>query len=101
MMVESMPLVVLEAMASGLSVIVTSNGQGETSCAMASMVSWFRSVMWCDRRGVRLLRANPDERMRMENNTRQCAMGGSWGKYQERGWNVLIDMERSEDVPGG
>lgn len=99
-LVEGMPLVVLEAMASGLPVITTSNGPGDI---VRDGVDGFL-VPSRDRDAIvdRLerLRANPQLRAEMGRNARQRAQAFTWSTYRKNAVQHLRDWLRHEQTAG-
>jgi glycosyltransferase involved in cell wall biosynthesis len=88
-LVEGMPLVVLEAMASGLPVITTPNGPGDI---VRDGVDGFivpirnpKSIL----EKLEFLRANPDACAEMGENARKRALEFTWGAYQKRAIAML------------
>ena len=83
-LIEGLPLVVLEAMASGLPVIVTPNGSGEiVRDGVDGFVVPIRDAdAIVDR--LEYLRANPQVRNEMGRNARERALTFTWDAYQAR-----------------
>ncbi|WP_367027023.1 glycosyltransferase family 4 protein [Methylococcus sp. ANG] len=87
-LIEGMPLVVLEAMASGLPIITTPNGPGDiVRDGIDGFVVPIRDVDAIVEK-LEYLRANPQERLRMGYNARERALTFTWQNYQQR----IIDL---------
>jgi len=89
-LIEGMGLVVLEAMASGIPVIVTPNGPGDV--VREGVDGYVVPIRDVDAIADRLdyLRANPEARMQMGANARERALEFTWEAY---GRNVLRELE--------
>jgi len=97
-LIEGMPLVVLEAMASGLPVITTPNGPGDiVRDGVDGFVVPIRDPDAIVEK-LEYLRANPDRRREMGVNARQRAQEFSWAAYQQRGVEALRSLMQ-EKVP--
>ncbi len=105
-LVEGMPLVVLEAMASGLPVITTPNGPGDI---VRDGVDGFlvppRNVDAIEER-LQFLRSNPAVRMEMAKNARLRALAFTWDVYRSQvcekidSW-MEADQDESHTTPYG
>jgi glycosyltransferase involved in cell wall biosynthesis len=88
-LVEGMPLVVLEAMASGLPVITTPNGPGEiVRDGIDGFVVPIRDTKAIVEK-LEFLRANPEVRAEMGTNARMRSLEFTWGAYQSRAGALL------------
>ena len=96
-LIEGLPLVVLEAMASGLPVIVTPNGPGDiVRDGVDGFVVPIRdSDAIVDR--LEYFRANPQVRNEMGRNARERALTFTWDAYQARVVEALNEMLKSPD----
>lgn len=96
-LIEGLGLVVLEAMASGLPVIVTPNGPGDiVRDGIDGFVIPIRDVdAIVDR--LEYLRANPQVRNEMGRNARERALTFTWDAYQARVIEALNEMLKSPD----
>jgi glycosyltransferase involved in cell wall biosynthesis len=91
-LIEGMPLVVLEAMASGLPVITTPNGPGDiVRDGIDGFVVPIRDPSAIIEK-LEYLRANPDRRREMGHNARQRALEYNWRAYQERAIQTLQQL---------
>jgi glycosyltransferase involved in cell wall biosynthesis len=83
-LLEGMPLVVLEAMASGLPVITTPNGPGDlVRDGVDGFVVPIRDVDAIVEK-LEYLRAHPEERLRMGQNARERAKMFTWEHYRTK-----------------
>jgi glycosyltransferase involved in cell wall biosynthesis len=88
-LVEGMPLVILEAMASGLPVITTPNGPGDiVRDGVDGFVVPIRDTKTIVEK-LEYLRKNPDIRAEMGANARRRALEFTWWAYQKRAGVVL------------
>ena len=91
-LIEGMPIVVLEAMASGLPVITTPNGPGDiVRDGVDGFVVPIRDPDAIVEK-LEYLRAHPEHRREMGINARQRALEFSWAAYQRRGVEVLTEL---------
>lgn len=91
-LVEGMPLVVLEAMACGVPVIVTANGPGDlVRDGVDGFIVPQRDPNAISERLDRLYR-NPELRLWMAANARQRAMQFSWDRYATQTHDYLIHL---------
>ncbi len=91
-LVEGMGLVVLEAMASGLPVIVTPNGPGEVvRNGVDGFVVPIRDVPAIVDK-LEYLRTHPEERLRMGRNARERALSFTWARYQTRVLDLIREL---------
>lgn len=91
-LIEGMPLVVLEAMASGLPVITTPNGPGDiVRDGIDGFVVPIRDPGAIVEK-LEYLRANPERRREMGRNARQRALEYTWRAYQERAIQTLQQL---------
>jgi glycosyltransferase involved in cell wall biosynthesis len=98
-LIEGLPLVVLEAMASGLPVIVTPNGPGDiVRDGVDGFVVPIRDVdAIVDR--LEYLRANPQARAEMGRNARERALAFTWDSYQRHVVEAMDEMLEHTVVP--
>jgi glycosyltransferase involved in cell wall biosynthesis len=88
-LLEGMPLVVLEAMASGLPVITTPNGPGGiVRDGIDGFIVPPRDVDAIKER-LEYLRANPERRREMGGNARARALTYTWEAYEQRALEAL------------
>ena len=86
---EGMPLVVLEAMASGLPVITTPNGHSDiVRDGIDGFIVPIRDVKIIEEK-LEILRSNPEMRVEMGENARKRALEFSWEAYQEKTSNTI------------
>jgi len=99
-LIEGMGLVVLEAMASGLPVIVTPNGPGDiVRDRVDGFVIPIRDAdAIVDR--LEYLRANPQVRAEMGRNARERALAFTWDAYQARVVEALDETLKFPDYTG-
>lgn len=99
-LVEGMPLVVVEAMASGLPVITTPNGPGDiVRDGVDGFIVPPRDVEALVER-MELLRGSPELRAEMGRNARQRAQEFTWNNYKARvASRVLGWLDRAEQGP--
>jgi glycosyltransferase involved in cell wall biosynthesis len=98
-LIEGMPLVVLEAMASGLPVITTPNGPGDiVRDGVDGFVVPIRDPGAIVEK-LEYLRANPDRRREMGVNARQRALEFSWMAYRQRGVMALRSFMKGQPNP--
>ena len=91
-LIEGMPLVVLEAMASGLPVITTPNGPGEVvRDGVDGFVVPIRDVAAIVDK-LEYLRTHPEERRRMGRNARERALSFTWARYQTRVLDLIREL---------
>jgi glycosyltransferase involved in cell wall biosynthesis len=90
-LIEGMPLVVLEAMACGLPVIVTPNGPGDiVRDGLDGYVVPMRDVdAIIDR--LNILKNNPELRLTMGMNARKRSVQFSWDAYKQKAVQKIID----------
>lgn len=97
-LIEGLGLVVLEAMASGLPVITTSNGPGDiVRDGVDGFVVPGRDVAALVEK-LEYLRSHPEERLRMGQNARQRALEYSWAAYRQRVTSTLLPLLESENI---
>lgn len=97
-LIEGMPLVVLEAMASGLPVITTPNGPGDiVRDGVDGFVVPIRNADAIVEK-LEYLRSHPEERLRMGRNARQRALEYSWSAYQQRVTRTLLSLLKGENI---
>lgn len=98
-LIEGMGLVVLEAMASGLPVIVTPNGPGDiVRDGVDGFVVPIRDAdAIVDR--LEYIRANPKVRAEMGRNARERALAFTWDSYQGQVVEALDEMREHTVVP--
>lgn len=91
-LVEGMGLVVLEAMASGLPVITTSNGPGDI--VRDGVDGFIVPIRDPDAIVEKLecLRSDPNRRAQMGRNARQRALGYTWREYGERSIQAVLAL---------
>jgi glycosyltransferase involved in cell wall biosynthesis len=98
-LIEGMPLVVLEAMASGLPVITTSNGPGDiVRDGIDGFVVPIRDAETITEK-LEYLRSHPEVRRAMGRNARERAFGFSWQEYRRKVLRFLIEMESEGKLP--
>lgn len=96
-LVEGMPLVVIEAMASGLPVITTPNGSGDI---VRNEVDGFlipaRDAVALTEK-LNYLRSHPDVRREMGRNARARALAFTWDSYRQKVLGKLKEWLNNED----
>jgi len=99
-LVEGMPLVVLEAMACGLPVIVTANGPGDiVRDGVDGFVIPERDHEAVADRLERLYR-DPDLRRQMGRNAAQRAQEFSWSAYADKALRLLCELSSGAQLQG-
>lgn len=94
-LVEGMPLVVLEAMASGLPVIATANGPGDiVRDGIDGFIVPIRSVDAIVEK-LEFLRAHPDARAEMGRAARARALQFTWDAYASKAAAVVLSQGRT------
>ena len=100
-LVEGMPLVILEAMASGLPVITTPNGPGDiVRDGIDGFVVPVRDPNIIAEK-LEYLRGNPDIRAEMGENARKRALEFTWEAYQHRAGAILQSWIQKVSEPRG
>ena len=98
-LVEGMPIVILEAMASGLPVITTPNGPGDiVRDGIDGFVVPVRAPNIIAEK-LEFLRENPDIRAEMGENARKRALEFTWEAYQYRAGAMLQSWTRNVSEP--
>ncbi len=98
-LIEGMPLVVLEAMASGLPVITTPNGPGDiVRDGVDGFVVPIRDPDAIVEK-LEYLRANPERRREMGASARQRALEFSWMTYRQRSIATLRSLMDGQSNP--
>jgi glycosyltransferase involved in cell wall biosynthesis len=98
-LIEGMPLVVLEAMASGLPVITTPNGPGDVvRDGIDGFVVPIRDPGAIIEK-LEFLRANPDQRAEMGRNARERALCFTWQAYRRNASRFLVDAASKRETP--
>jgi len=91
-LLEGMPLVVLEAMASGLPVITTPNGPGDiVRDGIDGFVVPIRDPEAIVEK-LEFLRSNPEQRLQMGQNARQRALEFTWQAYRDKVKALLLSL---------
>ncbi len=100
-LLEGMPLVVLEAMASGLPVITTSHGPGDiVRDGKDGFIVPIRDSEAIAQR-LEYLRANPEARIEMGRSARARALEFTWEAYCNKAANVVLGFDQGESMRGG
>jgi glycosyltransferase involved in cell wall biosynthesis len=91
-LIEGMPLVVLEAMACGIPVIVSPNGPGDiVRDGIDGFVVPVRDVNGIAEK-LEMLRADPERRRQMGLSARQRALEFSWARYETQAADLVSEL---------